>query len=215
MLLVGTRGLDRRGRDLIERYVENGGALLVVAGPDVDADAPARIFGDIKLRAGVSDAASAVSFAPTDARHPIFQSFGPLAANLSQVRFSRSVRIADAPGARVLARFSSGEPALLEYEHGRGRLLFFASDLNRAWNDFPIHPTFVPFVQETLRYLTATREEPREYVVADVPAGMRPEPGVISLPRLEPKLEKHHGCDARPSLWTRANRIRPASRPNA
>jgi hypothetical protein len=102
-------------------------------------------------------------------------------ANLGQVRFSRSVRIEEAPGANVLARFSSGEPALLEYEHGRGRLLYFASDLNRAWNDFPIHPTFVPFVQETLRYLTMTREEPREYVVADVPSGVPPEPGVVSL----------------------------------
>jgi hypothetical protein len=182
VVLVGTRGFDRRGRDLVERFVSSGGALLVVAGPDVDADAPARIFTEIRLRAGVHAASSPISFAPTDARHPIFRSFGPLVANLGQVRFSRSVRIEEAPGAQVLARFSSGEPALLEYEHGRGRLLYFASDLNRAWNDFPVHPTFVPFVQETLRYLTMAREEPREYVVADVPSGVAPEPGVIALP---------------------------------
>jgi hypothetical protein len=174
--------LDRRGRDLVERYVESGGASLIVAGPDVDADAPARILSDVKLSAQINDASPAVSFAPTDARHPIFRKFGPLMANLSQVRFNRSVQIDDAPGAKVLARFNGGEPALLEYEHGRGRLLYFASDLNRAWNDFPIHPTFVPFVQELLRYLTATREEPRNYLVADVPQGLRPEPGVISLP---------------------------------
>jgi hypothetical protein len=182
VLLIGTRGLDRRGRDLVERYVESGGASLIVAGPHVDADAPARILSDVKLSAQVHDASPAVSFAPTDARHPIFRTFGPLMANLSQVRFNRSVQIDDAPGAEVLARFNGGEPALLEYEHGRGRLLYFASDLNRAWNDFPIHPTFVPFVQELLRYLTATREEPRNYLVADVPQGLRPEPGVISLP---------------------------------
>jgi hypothetical protein len=182
IVLVGTRGFDRRGRELVERFVSGGGALLVVAGPDMDADALARIFTEIRLRAGLNAAASPLSFAPTDARHPIFRSFGPLVANLGQVRFSRSVRIEEAPGANVLARFSSGEPALLEYQHGRGRLLYFASDLNRAWNDFPVHPTFVPFVQETLRYLTMAREEPREYVVGDVPSGVVPEPGVIALP---------------------------------
>lgn len=182
VVLVGTRGFDRRGRELVEGYMRSGGRLLVVAGPDVDADAPARILGDLKLNARVGDAMSPVSFAPTDARHPIFRSFGSLMANLSQVRFNRSVWVDEAPGARVLARFSGGEPALLEYEHGRGRLLYFASDLNRAWNDFPIHPTFVPFVQETLRYLTTAREEPKDYLVADVPAGVRSEPGVISLP---------------------------------
>jgi hypothetical protein len=182
IVLAGTRGFDRRGRDLVERFVSGGGALLVVAGPDVDADAPARIFTEIRLRAGLNAASSPISFAPTDARHPIFRPFGPLVANLGQVRFSHSVRIEEAPGAQVLARFSSGGPALLEYEHGRGRLLYFASDLNRVWNDFPVHPTFVPFVQETLRYLTMAREEPREYVVADVPSGVVPEPGVIALP---------------------------------
>jgi hypothetical protein len=184
VLLVGTSGLNRRGRELVERYVVNGGRLLITAGVDVEADAPARLFGDIKLRVRVSEMARTVTLAPTDARHPIFRSFGPLVANLGQVRFDRSVSIDEAPGARVLARFSSGEPALLEYERGRGRLLYFASDLNRAWNDFPIHPTFVPFVQEMLRYLTAARGEPPEYVVADVPTGVRPEPGVISLPVL-------------------------------
>jgi hypothetical protein len=181
VLLLGTRGLDRRGREVLETYVTRSGALLLVSGPDLDADAPARIFGDIKLQARLRDAGSVVSFAPTDGRHPIFRPFGSLIGNLGHVRFDRSVLIDDAPGAKMLARFSDGKPALLEYQIGSGRVLYFASDLNRQWNDFPLQSSFVPFVQNVMRYLTASVEAPREYLVADAPAGVRREPGIASL----------------------------------
>lgn len=181
VLLLGTRGLDRRGRDVLGNYVTRGGALLLVSGPDLDADAPARIFSDIKVQAQLRDPGSVVSFAPTDGRHPIFRPFGSLIGNLGHVRFDRSVQIDDAPGAKMLARFSDGKPALLEYQVGSGRVLYFASDLNRQWNDFPLQPSFVPFVQNVLRYLTASVAAPREYLVADTPSGVRREPGIASL----------------------------------
>lgn len=182
VLLLGTRGLDRRGRETLERFVTRGGALFVVAGPDLDAEAPSRIFATIALRARLRDAGTAVSFAPTDARHPIFRPFGPSSGNLGRVRFDRSVQIDTAPGATILARFSDGTPALVEYKVGSGRLLYFASDLNRQWNDFPLQPSFVPFVQSTMRYLTASVATPGEYLVADAPFGAPREPGVVSLP---------------------------------
>ena len=181
VLLLGTRGLDRRGRDTLQNYVTRGGALFAVAGPDLDADAPSRIFSNITLRARPRDAGSVVSFAPTDVRHPIFRPFGQLSGNLGRVRFDRSVQIDQAPGATVLARFSDGAPALLEYKIDTGRLMYFASDLNRQWNDFPLQPSFVPFVQSVMRYLTASVGAPREYLVADAPPGARREPGVVSI----------------------------------
>ena len=38
VLLLSTRGLDRRGRDLLASYAASGGGLLIAAGPDVDGD---------------------------------------------------------------------------------------------------------------------------------------------------------------------------------
>ncbi len=35
----------------------------------------------------------------------------------------------------------------------RGRVVLFASDLDRQWNDFPLHPAFVPFALEALRHV--------------------------------------------------------------
>ena len=83
--------------------------------------------------------------------------------------------------AQVIARFSNGTPALVELRVGSGRVLVFASDLNREWNDFPLHPTFVAFVHEMVRYLAAAREAPRDYLVAEAPSGVPREPGVFVL----------------------------------
>ena len=54
---------------------------------------------------------------------------------------------------KVLARFTNGAAALVEASIGAGRTLLFTSTLDRDWNDLPIHPGFLPLVQQTVRYL--------------------------------------------------------------
>lgn len=184
-LLLGTGGLERRGREGLASYVARGGGLLIVAGADVDPDVLQELLaGHSALGVEPAARAGAVrTFAPVDARHPIFRPFGAAAGNLGRVRFQRAVRLREPPGGRVVARFDDGAPALVEPRSGRGRLLVFASDLNNRWNNFPLQPTFVPFVIETARYLAATRERPREYLVSDAPAGVAATPGVARLPQ--------------------------------
>jgi hypothetical protein len=81
----------------------------------------------------------------------------------------------------VAARFTDGSPALLERRDGAGRIVLFASDLDRRWNDFPLNPAFVPFAVEAVRYVSASRERPAEYLVSAAPAGARAEPGVYRV----------------------------------
>ena len=120
------------------------------------------------------------AFSATDLRHPIFEPFGGLVANLGQVRFERSWQLKP-EGWDVIARFTDGAPALLERPEGQGRVVLFASDLDRRWNDFPLHPSFVPFAVETLRHVAGARDDAREYVVGRVPEGVRAAPGVYTL----------------------------------
>jgi hypothetical protein len=42
----------------------------------------------------------------------------------------------------------------LEKDVGAGRVLLLASGLDNLTNDFPLHPAFVPFVEQTARYLS-------------------------------------------------------------
>jgi hypothetical protein len=82
----------------------------------------------------------------------------------------------------TLARFTTGQPALLECIAGAGRVLVFASDLNHAWNDFPRHATFVPFLHETVAYLSRGRVRSGDFLVGELPAGVAARPGIARLP---------------------------------
>ena len=180
VVLLSTRSLDRSARDAIAAFVRGGGGLLVAAAPDVEVDVVRGMFGWKAGAIAPEGTLRLASFTATDARHPIFRPFGALAANLGQVRFTRTWRV-DPSGWQVAAHFDDGAPAVLERAEGSGRVVLFASDLDRRWNDFPLHPSFVPFVVETVRHVGARRVEADEFVVGRTPAGLNAEPGLHRL----------------------------------
>jgi Aerotolerance regulator N-terminal/von Willebrand factor type A domain len=180
VLLLTTRTLDRRARELLAGFVRGGGGLLVAAASDVDPAVLAAVMQWPGFSA-VEQAAGPSVLAATDLRHPIFRPFGALAANLGQIRFTRAWLVRS-DGWDVAARFTDGAPALLERREGKGRVVVFASDLDRRWNDFPLHPAFVPFAVECVRHITATSVGRRDYAVAHAPRGARAEPGIYTLP---------------------------------
>lgn len=188
VLLLSTRGLERRGRELLTSYVALGGGLLIAAGPDVDGDVAADVLGaSVRLRMlppAERGGGDPLSLAPADVRHPVFQAFGPAAASLGLVRFGRAATIS-ASGCQTLAKFTSGEPAVIDCAIGNGRAIVVASDLNNRWNDFPQHATFVPFLHEAVRYLSSARAHGSEYLVGEVPAGLAPVPGIATMPAAE------------------------------
>jgi hypothetical protein len=97
------------------------------------------------------------------------------------VRFDRAWRVAP-EGWSVVARFSNGTPALLERPLGSGRVVLLASDVERRWNDFPLHPAFVPFALEALRHVAGERRAARDYTVAAAPLAAGRAPGVYRTP---------------------------------
>jgi hypothetical protein len=185
VLLLSTRGIDHRGRDLLASYAAAGGGLLIAAGPDVDGDVAADVAGtSIKLRVVAPEErgnAESRSMVPADVRHPIFQPFGPATGSFGLVRFTRAARLS-ASGCQTLAKFTSGEAAVIDCPIGDGRAIVMASDLNNRWNDFPLHATFVPFLHETVRYLSNAHVKSSEYLVGEVPSGVTAAPGIVTIP---------------------------------
>jgi len=179
LVLLTTRGLDRGARDAIASFVRSGGGLLIAASPDVEATVVASMLDWPPGRFHSAQARQATLTA-TDVRHPIFRPFGAFAANLGSVRFQRAWRV-DEDGWYVSARFDDGSPALLERREGEGQVVLFASDLDRRWNDFPLHPSYVPFVTETIRHIASRTVEPDTFLVGRVPAAVKAEPGVHRL----------------------------------
>src|SRR5262249_26038780 len=50
------------------------------------------------------------------------------------------------------------------------------------WSDFPRHATFVPFLHEMLRYLTAGRVRATDYLIGELPPGVARVPGIAKIP---------------------------------
>jgi aerotolerance regulator-like protein/VWA domain-containing protein len=177
VLLLSTRNLDRAARDATVTFVRSGGGLMIAAAAAVEPQVITATFGWNGAMVTADDTPRRLTLSPTDIRHPIFQPFGGLVANLGQVSFSRAWRVRP-EGWHVAAQFSDGTPALLERAEGQGRVVLFASDLDRRWNDFPLHPAFVPFVIEALRHVSQRPSQPHDFVVSRTPSGVPPEPGV-------------------------------------
>ncbi len=192
IVVLGTRTLERPGRDLVRGYLESGGQVLLTLGPDIDVETLRDLVGqDLGVGADqVPVESRRATLVASDARHPIFRPFLSPSGALGDVYIERYRRLSDQEGRTVLARFSGGAPALTEEAVDRGRLLVFTSDLDNRWNRFPLNVSFVPFALETARYLTRGHEARQSYVLPDAPPGVSSGPGIVKVPAGEGKASR-------------------------
>ena len=59
----------------------------------------------------------------------------------------------------MIVRLGDQTPLLLEKRIGEGRVVLLTSGLDNLTNDFPLHPAFVPFIEQTARYLAGSERQ--------------------------------------------------------
>ena len=183
VFLLSTRGLERHGRELLAAYAQHGGGIFIAAGPEVDGNVVGDVLGagsTLRIVTAEGERPAGRALAPVDGRHPVFAAFAGNPARLGLATFQNAARIGGT-ACQTLARFTTGEAALIECPAGEGRALVIASDLNNRWNDFPLHATFVPFLHEVVRYLASARAHSFDYLIGDAPAGVKRTPGIATL----------------------------------
>ncbi|HYL75968.1 MAG TPA: BatA domain-containing protein [Bryobacteraceae bacterium] len=136
--------------NILRAYVNGGGSLLVALGPASAALAHVPVSGETIQGSSYAarDGDRFQTVATADAEHPSLRR----ANKLDGVQFYQTIKV-DPAQSRVVARLTNQAPLLLEKQVGEGRVLVFASTLDNISNDFPLHASFVPFVEETARYL--------------------------------------------------------------
>lgn len=175
VVVAGTRGLSRPGRDALRAAAQDGRGVLIAAGPDVEAGVIREVLGSEPGRPTDQGDDSGGSFRASDVRHPVLAALGVAAGNLGQVRVERAWTLKDADDRTTLLRFSNGRPALSEIALGRGRVFLLGTDVARRWNTWPLHPTFAPFLLESVRYLGGERSHEREAIIgADIDSASAP-----------------------------------------
>ncbi len=140
----------------LKSLLASGGGLIVFLGDRIDARyynehlfpgvIPVSILG---TKGAVGPDAGYASLVLSAAGHPIFEGF-PAAAGqrLTRAKFSKVARLKVDEGARVLASFSDGLPALVESEG----VILFASSSDTRWNNLPSSGAFLPLLHQMVAF---------------------------------------------------------------
>lgn len=178
VVLAGVNALPQGAWARVLRYVEHGGGLWVLLDPGNDAANYNQYLldplwhTDIKARVMAIKGGSFVTL-QRPVRHPIF-SYLEGAPEYPEIRFGGGAKLGPVDRDAVLQRFSDGSPAVLEAQHGDGRVIMFTGYADPQQSDFVYHPLFVPEVQATATYLArhGTVGVRAYYDVGDHPEGL-------------------------------------------
>jgi len=156
-------------------YIRQGGHLIIFSGDKVKPDVYNRVFLlkfnllPFKLKEVVDTAANSVKMNTTTLHHAIFSIFGDeKRGSLSSAEFRKYLKgdlESLQPHSQVMASLTTGDPFIAERKLEKGSVLFFASTVDRDWNNLPSKPVFLPLLHQIIYYLNTgldemKREEP-------------------------------------------------------
>jgi hypothetical protein len=136
------------------KYVQTGGSVWIAVGTSASHNTRIPVFGGNILESRYYSRAGD-RFLSVGEADPSYPSVAK-GDRWSGVKFYFAARV-DPGDSRVAARLTDHTPLLLEKKIGEGSVLLFTSGLDNLTNDFPLHPIFVPFVEQTARYLSGTQ----------------------------------------------------------
>jgi len=144
----------------LTEYVRSGGSILIAGGTSAGGRTQIPIFGahitDTRDYNRVPD--RYMSVGSFDSSYPAVAK----ADGWPGVKFFYALNVDPGTGAdaaRVIVRLSDQTPLLLEKRIGEGRVVLLTSGLDNLTNDFPLHPAFVPFIEQTARYLAGSERQ--------------------------------------------------------
>lgn len=164
----------------IERFVKNGGGLVIMPGatasPNYYNEQLGRRLALLPAllnepRGDASQAARFWTFQTKHFDHPIVALWGEgSVGSMASAKFFRTYDLEllpaknaggiDAGTPRVVATFNDGKPAIVERTFGEGRVVLFAVGADTAWSDLPVRPQiFIPLMHRTLSALVQRQDE--------------------------------------------------------
>ncbi len=166
VLLANVGALESAQRVALQGFLADGGGMLVTAGDQLSPTTsttwgellpyPVRAIKEVAAPDAPDAALNVLRFGDVDFEHPALAEFATVDdVSLFRARTWTYALLDSAPraGARVLANFSGGQPALVEAPVGRGRVIMLTTTIDRDWSDLVIRTSFVPLIQQLVLYL--------------------------------------------------------------
>ncbi|GEM_PF-3246689 len=175
VIMANVGDIEPKLLDKLNRYVSEGGALLISLGDKTDPERFAAAYGDLAPAAlyVLNDLPTPTHLDPTGTDHPSVKLFAmPENGDISLSAFRKYYLLDPASmpeGLKTVLRYQDGAPAMVEKSHGRGKVALATSTLDRDWNDLCIYPTYLPLLQQFALYLTGGMADPvgSEYTVGE------------------------------------------------
>lgn len=169
-LLIVTSPLDDRGRELVQGHLAAGHVVLVAPSDAATVNALAAIPACTGLSAEEGRFANHGLLGELDFQHPLLAPFAdPRFSDFTRIHFwkYRKLDLGAVSGVRVVARFDNGDPALAEFNAGRGRVVLLASGWHPTDSQLALSSKFVPLLYALLDWSGAGPGAPVAYLVGD------------------------------------------------
>jgi hypothetical protein len=182
IFLCNVAMFTQREANILTAFAKNGGGLVFSLGDEVNADNYNRfLYSDeekiipvrIKDRVGnARNPSQAFLFDLDDLSHLLINQFegNPNTGLERTLTFTYfAVEEPEEESQRVVLRFESGDPAIIEAPLGQGRTILLTTSLDDKWNTWSTlgGASLVPVIHETVNYAVAGRWKERQRLVGD------------------------------------------------
>ncbi len=186
LFLCNVRALKPNEARKLQRFVEQGGGLVIALGDRVDVDSYNAVLYDdgdgllpMKLgqAVGADYAAGRLQYFDTSTlSHPIVEQFvGNRGTGLESVLTFRYVRVhaADDDNAHVVLRFQQkqagrpADPAVLESPYGLGHVVLITTTVDAQWSTWSINPSFPAMMNEIVHFTVMGQWKERQREVGE------------------------------------------------
>jgi len=169
-LIIIADAIEPESLAATRRYLESGRLVLLVMDSAEAAATLASLAGVQSVQSKEADVDKYAMLGRIEFDHPLLAPFSePRFGDFTKIHFwkHRRIDIDDLPGAQVLAKFDSNDPALFELHAGKGSLLVMTSGWQPADSQLALSSKFVPLLFSILEYGSAISGQKPQYFVGD------------------------------------------------
>ncbi len=169
--------------EALREHAREGGIVVALPRGSAAANSLGRLLGREGVTVQPVQPDSYAMLAEIDFRHPLFAPFAdPRYNDFTKIHIWNYRRLGPEPlpGARVIARFDGGDPAMLELPVGNGRIFVLLTGWQPADSQLAVSSKFVPLVWSLLELGGGIAPQLTQFFVGD-PVPLPPEHGFTAV----------------------------------
>jgi hypothetical protein len=161
LVLCNVKSLSGPAIEWIQNFCTLGKGIVFILGPQVDMAAYNREFHERlgmpllrEVMGSLQPPQPTFTLGTADLQHPLFEGlFETAAGRFGDPAFHWAIKIVPSDAMTTIIPFSSGDPFLLEWQHGAARFLAFASGFQETVSDLPYRAIFAPLVHRSISFV--------------------------------------------------------------